>query len=76
MLPPHLAPALKGTFGRDQLIGVKAFFGGAEGSDIAQIRGDGDYHEAGSRTLAGLDRSRPACPTPRTFVLLAHHETS
>lgn len=49
MLPPHLAPALKGTFGRDQLIGVKAFFGGAEGSDIAEIRGDGDYHEAGSR---------------------------
>ncbi|TMR96160.1 DUF6348 family protein [Nonomuraea basaltis] len=77
VLLPHLAPALKGTFGRARLNGVKAFFGGGEGSETAEIRVNGDYHEAGSRALADLDWPRPAngVSYARTFMLLVHDET-
>lgn len=77
VLLPHLAPALKGTFDRDDLIGVKAFFGGGEGSESAEIRVGGEYHEAGSLALADLDWPRPAVGVSyaRTFVLLVHHES-
>ncbi|MGN9843359.1 DUF6348 family protein [Nonomuraea sp. H19] len=77
VLLPHLAPALKGTFERDELIGVKAFFGGGEGGETAEIRVNGDYHEAGSRALADLDWPRPSrgVSYARTFVLLVHPES-
>ncbi|MFB4275589.1 MULTISPECIES: DUF6348 family protein [unclassified Nonomuraea] len=76
VLLPHLAPALKGTLERGQLVGVKAFFGGGEGGETAEIRVDGAYHEAGSRALAELDWPRPATGVSyaRTFVLLVHQE--
>ncbi|MEV0385359.1 DUF6348 family protein [Nonomuraea sp. NPDC050643] len=73
-LLPHLAPVLKGAFERDHLVGVKAFFGGGGGTEAAEIRVDGAYHEAGSRALAGLDWPRPGngVSYARTFVLLVH----
>ncbi|MBF8191231.1 hypothetical protein ITP53_37095 [Nonomuraea sp. K274] len=76
-LLPHLAPALKGTFGRDHLIGVKAFFGGGQGGETAEIRANGAHHEAGSQALAALDWPRPASGLAyaRTFILLLHDET-
>lgn len=76
VLLPHLAPVLKGTFEREHLVGVKAFFGGGEGGETAEIRVDGAYHEAGSRALAELDWPRPAdgVSYARTFVLLLHQE--
>jgi hypothetical protein len=76
-LLPHLAPALKGTFDHGRLIGVKAFFGGGEGGETAEIRVNGDHHAAGSRALADLDWPRPAAGVSyaRTFVLLIHDET-
>ncbi|WP_043617613.1 DUF6348 family protein [Nonomuraea candida] len=74
VLLPHLAPALKGTIERERLVGVKAFFGGGEGSETAELRVDGVCHEAGSRALAELDWPRPAggVSYARTFVLLVH----
>jgi hypothetical protein len=76
VLLPHLAPALKDTIGRDRLTGVKAFFGGGEGSEIAEIRVDGHYHEAGSQALADLDWPRPAqgVSYARTFILLVRDD--
>ncbi|SDM22330.1 DUF6348 family protein [Nonomuraea jiangxiensis] len=76
VLLPHLAPALKGTFERERLIGVKAFFGGGEGGETAEIRVDGAYHEPGSRVLAELPWPRPASGLSyaRTFMLLIHDE--
>lgn len=76
VLLPHLAPVLKGTFEQEHLVGVKAFFGGGEGGETAEIRVDGAYHKAGSRALAELDWPRPAdgVSYARTFVLLLHQE--
>ncbi len=76
VLLPHLAPALKGAFEREELVGVKAFFGGGEGGETAEIRVNGDHHEAGSRALAELDWPRPAngVSYARTFVLLVHED--
>ncbi|WP_449064372.1 DUF6348 family protein [Planomonospora algeriensis] len=73
----HLAPVLGDTFDRDHLIGVKAFFGGGEDTEAAEIRVDGVRHEAASEVLAGLDWPRPAeCLSyARTFLLLVHRET-
>jgi hypothetical protein len=73
----HLAPALKGTFDRDELIGVKAFFGGGEGTETAEIRVNGEVHEAASKALADLDWPRPATGVSyaRTFMLLVHDES-
>ncbi|MGR6916854.1 DUF6348 family protein [[Actinomadura] parvosata] len=74
VLLPHLAPALKGTLEREHLVGVKAFFGGGDGTETAEIRVNGARHEAGSRALAALDWPRPATGLSyaRTFVLLVH----
>ncbi|WP_161714554.1 MULTISPECIES: DUF6348 family protein [unclassified Nonomuraea] len=76
VLLPHLAPALKGTFEREGLIGVKAFFGGGEGTETAEVRVNGAYHETGSRALTELDWPRPeqGLSYARTFVLLVHDE--
>ncbi|MEU6714677.1 DUF6348 family protein [Nonomuraea sp. NPDC046802] len=76
VLLPHLAPALKGTFECGQLVGLKAFFGGGDGREIAEIRVNGVRHEAGSRALAELDWPRPedGMSYARTFVLLVHDE--
>ncbi|MGW3345532.1 DUF6348 family protein [Nonomuraea rubra] len=76
VLLPHLAPALKGTLERGHLVGVKAFFGGGDGTETAEIRVNGARHEAGSRALAELDWPRPAggVSYARTFVLLVHQE--
>ncbi|PZG11968.1 DUF6348 family protein [Nonomuraea aridisoli] len=74
VLLPHLAPALKDAFGREHLIGVKAFFGGGEGGETAEVRVAGAYHEAASHALAALDWPRPAegVSYARTFILLIH----
>ncbi|HEX4814183.1 MAG TPA: DUF6348 family protein [Nonomuraea sp.] len=72
-LLPHLAPELKGTIGRDPLVGVRAFFGGGAGRETAEVRVAGVRHETASRALAGLDWPRPATGLSyaRTFILLA-----
>ncbi|MEO3870078.1 DUF6348 family protein [Nonomuraea sp. B12E4] len=76
VLLPHLAPALKGTYERERLMGVKAFFGVGEGSETAEIRVNGVYHEPASAALAGLPWPRPATGLSyaRTFILLIHDE--
>ncbi|WP_217708572.1 DUF6348 family protein [Nonomuraea rhodomycinica] len=75
-LAPHLAPALRSSFDRDHLIGVKAFFGSGGDSETAEIRVDGIHHEAASEVLAGLPWPRPAggMSYARTFLLLVHNE--
>lgn len=90
VLLPHLAPALKGAFDREHLVGLKAFFGGGreggrdgepggpggKGTETAEIQVNGARHEAASRALAELDWPRPAggLSYARTFVLLVHQE--
>ncbi|SEG91413.1 hypothetical protein SAMN05444920_107259 [Nonomuraea solani] len=76
VLLPDLAPALKDTVGRDRLVGVKAFFGGGEDTEAAEIRVDGVYHEAGSRVLAelGWPRLQTGVSYARTFMLLVRHD--
>ncbi|MEV0618684.1 DUF6348 family protein [Nonomuraea sp. NPDC050404] len=76
VLLPHLAPELKGTIEGERLVGVKAFFGGGDGTEIAEIRVGGVVHEAASRALAELDWPRPAggVSYARTFLLLVHQD--
>lgn len=77
-LPPKLAPALNGTFERDYLIGIKAFFGGGQGAETAEVRVNGVNHEAATRVLADLDWPRPSdgMSYARTFMLLVHNEAA
>ncbi|WP_214108131.1 DUF6348 family protein [Acrocarpospora catenulata] len=77
LLLPRLAPVLSGGFERDYLIGIKAFFGGGEGTETAEIRVNGVHHEAASQVLAGLEWPRPTdgMSYARTFILLVGNET-
>ncbi len=82
VLLPYLAPVLSGGFERDNLIGVKALFGGGHDADglfeTAEVRVDGVHHETASRVLAGLGWPRPTdgMSYTRTFMLLVHREDS
>lgn len=78
LLPPKLAPVLRKDLALTggQLIGIKAFFGGSQQSETAEVRVNGDLHEAASAVLAGLDWPRPVddLSYARTFLLLVHTE--
>lgn len=73
----HLLAGLAGVLG-DEVVqgdgphGIKLFFGGA---GIAEVRLDGDVHDAASQWLADLDwpRLEPA-GFVRTFIVLVHPE--
>ncbi|MFG2073085.1 DUF6348 family protein [Nonomuraea maritima] len=71
-LLPYLAPALKGAVGHEPLVGLKAFFGGGESGEVAEVRVGGVHHAGASRALAALDWPRPGAGVSyaRTFVLL------
>lgn len=75
LLPP-LASSLKGAFDREQLVGVKLFFGGGQGSEVAEVRVGGVCHDAASEALAELGWPRPerGFSYARTFVLLVHQD--
>ncbi|MGC4936896.1 DUF6348 family protein [Kribbella sp. DT2] len=73
-----LAPALAPVLTKDleltggQLIGIKVFFGGREGSETAEVRVNGEVHDTASAALTELDWPRPAedLSYARTFLLL------
>lgn len=72
-LLPALAPALTDTpFERDDLIGVKIFFGSHGDHEAAEVRVNGKVHTSASEALQGLDwpRIRTGASYARTFVLL------
>lgn len=77
-LLPIIAPALAATgFERDQLIGVKAFFGSYRGTDTAEVRVNGEVDEAASEALRTAAWPRPADggAFARTYVILVHRES-
>lgn len=71
-LLPALAPALAAELTDPRLNGVKLFFGGRDGDEVAEVRVNGTVCPAASRALGALDwpRAERFC-WARLFVLLA-----
>ncbi|MGC0311989.1 DUF6348 family protein [Kitasatospora acidiphila] len=71
-LLPALAPALAAELTDPRLNGVKLFFGGRAGDEVAEVRVNGAVCPAASRALGALDwpRAERFC-WARLFVLLA-----
>lgn len=71
-LLPMLSRELSPELGGDTPHGIKILFGG---DDVAEIRVDGEPHEAASSALRELDwpRSEPAAFV-RSYVMLLHRE--
>ncbi|ONI67850.1 hypothetical protein BWI15_32775 [Kribbella sp. ALI-6-A] len=74
LLAPVLAPVLTKDLQLTggQLVGIKVFFGGREGSETAEVRVNGEMHETASAAIAELDWPRPVddLTYARTFLLL------
>ncbi|MFE9423357.1 DUF6348 family protein [Kitasatospora sp. NPDC006697] len=71
-LLPELAGALGPALADPRLNGVKLFFGGRTGDEVAEVRVNGEVAPAASRALGALDwpRAERFC-WARLFVLLA-----
>jgi hypothetical protein len=70
-----LAPALESDLDREEVNGIKIFFGGRAGEEICEVCVNGRVSSAATAALAELPW--PRLPVPafcRTFVLLAHRE--
>ncbi|WP_327069202.1 DUF6348 family protein [Kitasatospora sp. NBC_01302] len=68
----ELAPSLAGELTDERLNGVKLFFGGRAGDEVAEVRVNGTVAHEASRVLGSLDwpRAERFC-WARLFVLLA-----
>lgn len=72
---PAIAPALDGSLEEEAgPHGLKILFGG---DDVAEVRLDGQYHEAASRALLELPwpRLKPMAFV-RSYVLVLHREAA
>jgi hypothetical protein len=76
-----LLPALSWALGtetlpREHLVGIKVFFGSANGQDTAEVRVNGQVSPAASRAILDLPWPRAATGASyaRTFALLVHTE--
>lgn len=75
-LVTQLAPAIAAGLDREHLNGVKIFFGGTAGDEIAEVRINGRRDETSSGVLLALPWPRPPqAAFARSFLLLPHSET-
>lgn len=71
-LLPLLGPLVAQSFPRPYLNGVKLLFG-CGGQDIAEVRVNGEYHEAASEYLRSLSWPRSASVAfARCYLLFVH----
>ncbi|MEY9877807.1 hypothetical protein ABH931_007331 [Streptacidiphilus sp. MAP12-33] len=74
-LLPLVAPALRAEgLPRDELVGVKLFFGSLKGNERAEVRVNGQECPAASAALLAADWPRPAegGSYARTYAILVH----